>query len=219
MNTSYIIWNYLKGKGLSDYAVSGVMGNLYAESGLKSDILQVYYQQQFGMSSEEYTKAVNNGTYTNFVRDMAGYGLAQWTYWSRKEGLLNLAIKRMVSIGDLEMQLDYLWGELQEFGLVRKLNNCNSVKEASDIMLVDFEKPYDQGDAVKAQRAFYGQAYYNQYHFTDYPVQEEKPVTTPKNYYCVELGVFENRSDAESKLVSAHAAGFKEAVLVTVHKD
>lgn len=28
------IWNYFKAKGLSDYGIAGLMGNLYAESGL-----------------------------------------------------------------------------------------------------------------------------------------------------------------------------------------
>lgn len=219
METSYVIWNYLKGKGLSDYAVAGVMGNLYAESGLRSDILQHYYQKDLGMTSEEYTQAVNNGSYKNFVRDMAGYGLAQWTFWSRKQGLLDLAKKRNVSIGNLETQLDFLWGELQEFGLVGKLNNCSTIKEASDIMLVDFEKPYDQSDAVKNARALYSQAYYSQYHYTDFPAVPDKPEVTSNTFYCIELGTYQYKSDAESKLISAHAAGFKEAYLVTVHRD
>ncbi len=29
------IWNFLKKKGLSDWGTAGLMGNLYAESGLK----------------------------------------------------------------------------------------------------------------------------------------------------------------------------------------
>lgn len=213
------IWRYLKGKGLTDYAIAGIMGNLYAESGLRSDILQVYYQQTLGMSSEQYTKAVDNGTYKNFVRDMAGYGLAQWTFWSRKEGLLNLAIQRMVSIGDLNLQLDYLWSELQEFGLVGKLNSCNSVREASDIILLDFEKPYDQSENVKKTRASFGEKFYAENHQNEPVVSQPVVNTDKKPYYCVELGVYKNRSDAESRLVSAHAAGFKDAVLLTVYGE
>lgn len=48
-----------------------------------------------------YTAAVDSGKYTDFVHDSAGYGLAQWTYWSRKEGLLKLTQKKGVSIGNL----------------------------------------------------------------------------------------------------------------------
>ena len=34
------IWDFLKGKGLNDYAVAGIMGNLYAESALNPQNLQ-----------------------------------------------------------------------------------------------------------------------------------------------------------------------------------
>ena len=30
---------------------------------------------------------MDNGKYTNFIYDKAGYGLAQWTYWSLKKQL------------------------------------------------------------------------------------------------------------------------------------
>ena len=43
------------------------------------------------MTDEQYTAAVDNGTYTNFVNDKYGYGIFQWTYWSRKQNLLNYA--------------------------------------------------------------------------------------------------------------------------------
>jgi hypothetical protein len=60
------------------------MGNLDAESGLRSNNLQDTYSREFNLTDAQYTAAVDNGTYTKFVNDEAGYGLAQWTYWSRK---------------------------------------------------------------------------------------------------------------------------------------
>jgi len=90
------------------------MGNLYAESTLKSNNLQDIYNTQLNMTDEEYTNKVNDGTYPNFIQDKAGYGLAQWTYWSRKEKLLNFAKEYNVSIDNLDMQLDFLWKELNE---------------------------------------------------------------------------------------------------------
>ena len=53
------------------------------------------------MTDKQYTKAVDNGTYTNFIHDSAGYGLAQWTYWSLKEDLYNLCKERNKSISDI----------------------------------------------------------------------------------------------------------------------
>ena len=44
------IWSFFKKKGLSDCGVAGLMGNLYAESGLKSTNLQNTYEKKLGMS-------------------------------------------------------------------------------------------------------------------------------------------------------------------------
>ncbi len=81
-----------------------------------------------GLTDSEYTKKVDNKTYKNFIKDKAGYGLAQWTFWSRKEKLYNHAQKRKKSIGDLEMQLSYLIDELKSsykslFELLCKTNS------------------------------------------------------------------------------------------------
>ena len=108
------IWNFLKQKGLSDCGAAGLMGNLYAESGLKSTNLQNSYEKKLGLSDEDYTAQIDAGIYQDFVHDSAGYGLAQWTFWSRKQALLSFALSRGKSIGDLEMQLDFLWKELTQ---------------------------------------------------------------------------------------------------------
>jgi hypothetical protein len=79
-----IIWDYLKEKGLSDTGAAGLMGNLAAESGLESTNLQNSYNKKLGMTDAQYTAAVDNGSYKNFAKDSAGYGLCQWTYSSRK---------------------------------------------------------------------------------------------------------------------------------------
>ena len=85
------IWNFLKKKGLSDWGTAGLMGNLYAESGLKPTNLQNTYEKKLGLSDEDYTAQVDSGIYHDFVHDCAGYGLAQWTFWSRKQNLLAFA--------------------------------------------------------------------------------------------------------------------------------
>ena len=107
------IWNYLTAQGLTEAGAAGLMGNLYAESGLEPKNLQNSYEKKLGYTDATYTAAVDNGTYQNFARDAAGYGLAQWTYWSRKEALLDYAKSRGKSVGDLETQLGYLMQELE----------------------------------------------------------------------------------------------------------
>ena len=108
------IWNYLSKKGISDFGVAGLMGNIYAESGLSPTNLQNTFEKKLGYSDTAYTNAVDNGTYKNFAKDSAGYGLCQWTYHTRKQALLDYAKSKSKSIGDLEMQLNFLYKELSE---------------------------------------------------------------------------------------------------------
>lgn len=159
-----VIWDFLTGKGLNAYAAAGLMGNLFAESGLNSCNLQNSYNTKLGMTDTEYTAAVDNGSYTNFVRDSAGYGLAQWTYYSRKQALLDFARSAGVSIGSLDMQLTFLWQELQGYKpVISTLKAAASVRDASDAVLTGYEKPEDQSEDVKQRRAAYGLAYYKKY--------------------------------------------------------
>ena len=158
------IWNFLK-QHFNDYGVAGLMGNLDAESGLRSNNLQDTHSREFGLTDAQYTAAVDNGTYTKFVNDEAGYGLVQWTYWSRKQNLLNYAKSKNKSIGDLEMQLEFLIKELKESytnSVYNVLKNASSVQEASDAVLMNFERPLNAA-SHKSKRASMGQVYYNKY--------------------------------------------------------
>lgn len=165
MSNSKIIWDFLKKEGFSDFGVAGLMGNLDAESALRPNNLQDTYSKKFKLSDAEYTAKVDNGTYTNFVRDEAGYGLAQWTYWSRKENLLNYARSQKKSIGDLEMQLEFLIKELKtsyKNSVYNILINATSVQQASDVVLMNFERPANAA-SKKKERADMGQVYYDKY--------------------------------------------------------
>lgn len=164
-NNAEKIWNFLTGKGLSAAGAAGVMGNLYAESALEPKNLQNSYEKKLGFTDDGYTKAVDDGSYDNFVRDSAGYGLAQWTYWSRKQGLLEYCKGKGKSVGDLEAQLEFLYKELSEnySGLLKTLKSTGNVTEASTAVLKNFERPADMGESVQAKRASYGQGYYDQY--------------------------------------------------------
>lgn len=200
-STEKIIWDFFTGKGLNTFAVGGIMGNLFAESALRPENLQNTYEKKLGMTDLEYTKAVDNGSYTNFVRDSAGYGLAQWTYWSRKQELLEYAQKVGKSIADLGMQLDFMWKELQGYTSVMKtLKAATSVQMASDAILTGYERPANQSDAVKVKRASYGKKYYDKY---------ASPPETPSGVlYRVQVGAFSQKTNADAVLKKLKAAGF-----------
>lgn len=163
MTNEQLIWNYFKSHGLNDFGTAGLMGNLYAESGLNPKNLQQTYERKLGYSDDSYTDAVDHGIYTNFVKDSAGYGIAQWTFWSRKQALFSFAKSREKSIGDLNMQLDFLMKELREgyIGVLNTLCNATSVLEASNEVLFRFERPANQDESVQAKRCIFGQKYYD----------------------------------------------------------
>lgn len=166
MSNEQKIWSFLLGKIGNAYGVAGLMGNLYAESGLRANNLQNSYEKSLGMSDEKYTTAVDNGSYTNFAKDSAGYGLAQWTFHTRKAALLTYAKSVGASIGSLDMQLNFLYKELSEnykTSVLAVLKSVKSVREASDVVLTKFERPANQSEAVKIKRAGYGQTYFNKY--------------------------------------------------------
>lgn len=160
------IRKFLFDKGLSEAAVFGLMGNIYAESGLLPNNLQNSYEKKLGFTDASYTLAVDNGSYKNFARDAAGYGLCQWTYGPRKQALYDFARKKAKSIGDIDMQLEFLYKELSESykGVLSGIMTAKTIREASDIVLTKFERPKDQSETVKKKRAAYGENFYNNYH-------------------------------------------------------
>lgn len=58
-STERTIWNYFRCKGFSPAGVAGLMGNLYAESGLNPINLQNTYEKRLGLTDAEYTAAVD----------------------------------------------------------------------------------------------------------------------------------------------------------------
>lgn len=164
-NNELTIWNFLKEQGYTDAGCAGIMANLYSESGLNPINLQNTFEKKLGLTDQEYCNAVDNGIYTNFIHDGAGWGLAQWTFWSRKQNFYQLCQSKNSSIGDLLTQLIFLQQELTTgyVSLVNLLRNTTSVYEASTQFLLQFERPADQSDSMKQKRAAYAQEYYDKY--------------------------------------------------------
>ena len=164
-NNEEKIWNYLKTKLTNEFGIAGIMGNIQAESGFVPNNMQNSYESKLGFTDETYTKAVDDGSYTNFIKDSVGYGLVQWTFWSLKQDFYNYAKSKNASIGDLEIQLEFLCKQLSEDypAVWNACKNATNVKDASNAMLLKFERPADQSEAVQNKRAGYGEAIYAKY--------------------------------------------------------
>lgn len=160
------IWRFLVKEIGNEYGAAALMGNLYAESALRTNNLEQLYEMEYGYNDKSYTEEVDAGTYTNFVDDHAGYGLAQWTFYVRKQNLLDYSKKTSRSIADLNMQLEFLMIELREnyTGVMGALVDAENILDASNYVLHHFENPADQSEAVQETRASFGQKYYDRYH-------------------------------------------------------
>lgn len=151
------IKSWLLSHGLTENGTYGLMANIYCESGFRANNLQNSFVKKLGLSDEQYTAAVDSGEYTNFVRDSAGYGLCQWTFWSRKEALLNFRNQTGRSIGDENMQLEYLMYEFQKKypTIIQLLTTSNDERECAIRVMLDFERPANQTEANQQKRANY----------------------------------------------------------------
>lgn len=125
--------------GMSPEGACALMGNLQAESGLRANNAQ---NGRSRLTDEEYTQAADEGT-IDFVHDSIGYGLAQWTFWSRKQKLMDFAKSRGVSVGDARMQADFCIYELQSDYKAAwdKLCGAGDLYEATARVCTQYEKP------------------------------------------------------------------------------
>lgn len=164
------IWALLKGKGFSDKAAAVIMGQMDAESSCAANRLQGDFGAGFARSAE-YTAQVDAGQISRY--DFAhkgpgggGYGLCQWTYWSRKEGLYDKAKSMGQSIGSEEVQIDWLWDELHQ-GEYRAawdaLTTGTDILEMTTVMVKRYEKPANQSAASCANRAALAQKYFGKF--------------------------------------------------------
>ena len=137
-------------------AVAGVMANMKVESGYQANNLQNSYNKSFGLTDEEYTQRVDVGTIDGmtFAHDHAGYGLCQWTHWSRKQDFYQYMKKYGHSVGSLSGQIDYLYYDLKEhyMKLFNKLLVSKTPDEACRYFMLEYEKPANQTEENIAKR-------------------------------------------------------------------
>lgn len=168
MSYGQYIWNFLYYRIGNAYGVAGLMGNMYAESGWQPNNLENQYEGTY--NDETYTAAVDNGTYTRaqFSNDRYGYGLCQWTDESRKPLLYDMwKDGGYDSISNIDLQLNFLWWELNnrsEFlHIIPALKSASSIREASDLILDDFEIAGTTSESHRQYRASLGQTAYDDF--------------------------------------------------------
>ena len=157
-------WNLFKSKGLNEYGTAAMLGNIFPVSGLLSNLLQASYRRKLNLTSEEYTRRTDLGTYTQFTTDKAGYGLCQWSTTEKKTVILNKSKELKVSVGDHKMQVDIIMAELasQFPDLLNTLKTGTDVEKACIAVYESYLPAKD--DAGKMMRRALSKQYYDKYH-------------------------------------------------------
>lgn len=187
-----LIWDLLMAEIKNTYGVAGLMGNLFAESSLNP-------KKTTGalIAANEYVDLIDKKQMGSdiFSRDCVAFGLAQWRYWSRKENMYAAwceyaeKMSKSVSIADIRFQVSFLLSEIKTYKTVwNTLLNAKSIKEASDIVLVRYEKPASVGEKTKAKREQFGQDYYDKYALADQPSLVGKRVRTKVSRVVIRNG-------------------------------
>ncbi len=157
------IWDFLLEITENPAGAAGIMSNLYYESRLDPTATETGANLPKELEGYAYTLAVDEGNYEAFAEDRIGYGLAQWTDPTRKAALLQKAREEGKSIGDLELQLEFIAEELDRFNMMYRLSTTDSIRFASEYVLVNYEHPNIQDESIKEKRVSQGIAYYKKF--------------------------------------------------------
>lgn len=166
MNEEFI-WNFIQSKTKNQYGTAAIMGNLMAESSLNPHCVT-------GIKDPEYICKADNDE-IDFAHDGHAFGLVQWCYYTRKGGLQGYAKQVGRSVGDLQMQLEYLVKEMsQDYKSVwSAVTTSKSIRGISDTVMLKYEKPGNTSEAAKQKRANYAQKFYDQF------AEKPEPAPTP----------------------------------------
>ena len=138
------IYNLLRQGGLSQAGALAMMGNWQCESGLEPNRLQGDFSP-YRTVSKDYVRRIESFTLQRdqFSHDSKGFGLAQWTWYKRKEALWDAWHKSGLSIASAELQVKFALYELQTdySGLLGYLRTTNDLYEATARICREFERP------------------------------------------------------------------------------
>lgn len=97
------IVKYLASKGYTKIAIAGIIGNWVQESGLEPNNCQNSCEDRFGGDNESCAYKETDRP----DNKQCGYGLAQWTYGTRKDLMIQYNQQDGRALSDLGFQLDF----------------------------------------------------------------------------------------------------------------
>jgi len=157
--------------------VAGYLYRAFRKAGMTiegacSSLAQIQKESRFivnnvqdgcGWTDDDYTWAVDNGTYGDFCTDEIGYGLIQLTHSDRKTAFWNFTQIRKQSIGDLDNQTAYiLWELYKKFpGIWAQLCTSHDLYALTWLLLDKWENP-DEKEQNMIERYGFAQEWLKQ---------------------------------------------------------
>lgn len=162
--------------GMSAIGASGILGILHYESGMRSNNLEDEYNKKsyFGMSDEEYTRAVDTGAETKkqFIYgryykrsseqtagEAVGYGLTQFTSSNLKKDLYERTVERGKSVSDAPSQLDMIVSHLKKMtykgtSLFNAISSASTPTEANKYFFWRYAAGTSKNSDAEVLRAY-----------------------------------------------------------------
>ena len=140
------IYDALVAAGMTREGACGLMGNFQAESGCEAGRLQGDFSP-YRTASRAYVAAVTAGITTRqqFVNDQKGFGLAQWTYHTRKAALYDFWRASGEALDSAAMQIAFALQELRTMpeysGVWAVLTASHDMYQCAEIVCVKYECP------------------------------------------------------------------------------
>ena len=144
MSYEQTIYNAFRRSGLTEAAALGFLGNWACESGNEPFRVQGDFSP-YRTASKAYVAGITSGSISRdqFAHDQKGFGLAQWTYFSRKYALYDFWKASGKALDSAEMQTDFAMKELREDykALLDFLKSTNDVFTACSRICREYERP------------------------------------------------------------------------------
>ncbi len=147
---STIANNLVKDLNITKEVAAGIVGNLWAESGLVPDRIQ-----GSGMKRGTLPQAKNGG-----------YGWAQYTHSSLKSDLIAFAKKKGVDLNNQPMSDELNYEYLKHWvskntNKFKELKSQNDVRTATNYFLTQYERPADQSERALNKRTNFANTVYS----------------------------------------------------------
>ena len=144
MSYEQTIYNRLRQHGATEAAALGILGNWACESGNEPFRVQGDFSS-YRTISKAYVQSLTNGSMSKqqFQNDQKGFGLAQWTYYSRKADLYDFWKASGKAIDSAELQTDFAVKELKSSypALWQFLQQTTDIFTATSRICREYERP------------------------------------------------------------------------------